>query len=210
MRQWIHGERDPRSGGARDRDEQQADRTASDDGHVGAEVHVAEVEGVDGHAQRLEHGSGDAVHGVGQRMQRLGRPAQVLAQAAVTAAVAREDDVGTEVVMALEAARAAPARHRRVDGDPPAVERPSLDDPRELVADDERVLEAGVPDPALLVPVQVRAADPHGLDAHEALPRSRRAHGLSGDAYVAGPVYARSGAGSVHHVEVDQSDRPAA
>jgi hypothetical protein len=154
-------------------------------------VDVAEVEGVDGHAQRLEHGAGHAVHRLGQRMQRLGRPAQVLAQPAVAAPVTREDDVGAEVLMALQAALAVPAVQCGVDGDAAAVERAALDHARELVADDQRVCELRVADPALVVPMQVRAADPHGLHAHQALPRAGRRPRLVGDAQVAHPVQPR-------------------
>ena len=83
MLERIHGQHDASARRARDLDEQQPDRAAPDDGDVGAEVHVAEVEGVDGHAQGLEHGAVDAVHRVRERVQRLGRPAEVPAQAAV-------------------------------------------------------------------------------------------------------------------------------
>ena len=86
---------------------------------------------------------------------------------------------------------AVPAVQRGIDRDPHAVERAALDHAGELVADHERVRELGVADAALLEPVQVRAADPDGLDPHQALLRPRRWHGLLGEAQVAGPVEAR-------------------
>jgi hypothetical protein len=102
--------------------------------------------------------------------------------------VAGEHHVRAEVLIALEAARAAPAVQRRVDRDAAPVERAALDDARELVTDDERAGEPRVADPALLVPVQVGAAQPDGLDAHQALVRARLAYGLVGHADVAGAV----------------------
>ena len=95
--------------------------------------------------------------------------------------------------MALQAALAVPAVQRGVDGDAAAVERAALDDARELVADHERVPELRVPDAGLLVPVQVRAADAHGRDAHQALTVADRGHGLPGDAHIAGAVQAGDG-----------------
>jgi hypothetical protein len=175
---------------ARDLDQQQPDRAAADHRDVGAEVHVAEVEGVDRHAQRLEHRPGRAVHRGRQQVQRLGRPAEVLAQAAVAVAVAGEDDVRAQVLVALEAARAVAAVQRGVDRDAAPVERAALDHAGELVADHERAGEPRVADPALLVPVQVGAAEADGLDVDEALVRARIAHGLVGKPDVSGAVQA--------------------
>ena len=110
VRERIDGERDPRARGARDFGDQQPDRAAADHGHVRAEPHVAEVEGVDGDAQRLEQRAGDAVHRVRERVERRGRPRQVLAQPAVGVPMTGEDDLWAQVAVALEAARAGPAR----------------------------------------------------------------------------------------------------
>ena len=200
----VDGERDPGARGPRDLRDQEADRAAADHGDVGAEAHVAEVVGVDGDAERLEDRAGDAVERVGERVQRRGRPRHVLAQAAVAVPVAGEDHLGAEVAVAFEAALADAARQRRVDGDPPPVERSPLDDPRELVAGDDRRGQPRVADPALLEPVQVRSAQAHGLHAHQALPRPGLAHGLVGDAHVARPVQSRDRAAA--HDSTSASD----
>ena len=103
--------------------------------------------------------------------------------------------------MALEAALAASAGERRIDGDAPAVERTALDDARELVADHERLREARVADAALLVPVQVGAAEPDRLDAHEALPRAGRLHRLLRNAHVTDAVHTSDRAERSHRLD---------
>src|SRR6185436_7608269 len=79
-------------------------------------------------------------------------------------------------------------RDRRVDRDTDAVERATLDDAGQLVPADERAGDLGVADAALGVPVQVRSADPHGGDPHEALSLGRHRHRIVGEAQVVRPV----------------------
>ena len=68
--------------------------------------------------------------------------------------------------MALEAERAVPARDRGLDRHEPAV----LGAPGHLVAGHDRPRRGAVAaDPALLEPVEVRAAEADRLDAHERL-----------------------------------------
>ena len=76
------------------------------------------------------------------------------------------------------AERAPSARHRRVEHDALARARPLLDDARELVAEDERLAQHRVADPALEEPVPVGAAQPDAADAHEHLTGLRLGVGL--------------------------------
>ena len=192
----VDGEGDGGAGRRADLREQQPDRPAADDRHAGGDVDVAEVDRVDGDAERLEQRARDAVERVRQRVQPVGRPAQVLAERSVPAPVPREPDLRAEVRMALAAQVAALARDRRVDGHAPAGQRPLLHDARELVPDHERRGQPRVADRALLEPVQVGAADADGLHADEALPRFRSRRRLVAQPHVAHAVEARDPHGS--------------
>ena len=142
----LDGERHPGAGGARDLRRSAARSARSRRRRRSAPSRRwPRSSGVDGDAERLEHRAGDAVEGVGERVQRRGRPRQVPLQPAVAVPVAGEDDVRAQVAVAFEAARADAARERRVDGDAPPVERPALDDARELVAGHDRPREPRVP-----------------------------------------------------------------
>ena len=183
VRQRVDGERHARAGGARDLDQQQPDRAAADHRDVVAEVHVAEVEGVDRHAQRLEHRAGRAVHRVRQRVQRLGRPAQVLAQAAVAVAVAGEDDVRAEVRWPSRQRAQTPHVQRRVDRDAAAVERPALDHAGELVAEHERAASSRAsPIPPSSYQCRSEPQRPTASTRTRLSPGPGVAHGLVGDA----------------------------
>ena len=83
MLERVDGEGDGRARGLRDLREQQTDRAAARDRHAGADADVAEVDRVDGDAERLEQRARHAVHRAGQRVQAVGRPRQVLLQPAV-------------------------------------------------------------------------------------------------------------------------------
>ena len=71
-----------------------------------------------------------------------------------------------------EIARA--ARNGGIDGNTFALASARDDDARELVPEHQRMLEPGVADAALEQPVPIRAAETHGGDAHEHLPRRGR------------------------------------
>ena len=70
------------------------------------------------------------------------------------------------------------ARDRGVEGNPLACPRPRLDHADELVAENERLRQDDVADPALVEPVQVGAAKPDGGHAHEDLVFAGRRHRL--------------------------------
>jgi hypothetical protein len=170
-----------RAGGLRDLQAEEADRAAAEDADRVARAHVAEVDGVDRDAERLEHGAVLGAEALGQGDDAVGGPGHPLAQRAVVRAVAGEADRRAEVGVALEAGQAAPAVDGRVDRGEAAVRRAA----RELVAGHERPRDPRAADAALLEPVQVGAAQPDGRDAHQRLALRRRGHGLVVQTHVA-------------------------
>jgi hypothetical protein len=106
--------------------------------------------------------------------------------------VSGETDAGTEVVMTAMAEIAPATRQCWINCDPLPMKRTAFDHAGELVAENERDGDGGISDPALAVPVQIRAAQADCLDAHEALAGSRSAHRLDGDAQVMAAVQARN------------------
>ena len=112
-------------------------------------------------------------------------------QRAVGRAVPGEAHVGAEVVLPRETERAAAARHRRVEHDALARARPLRDDAGELVAEDERLAQHRVADPALEEPVPVGAAETDAADAHEHLARLRLGVRLVVQPQLAGGVQAQ-------------------
>ena len=115
-----------------------------------------------------------AVHGLGERVQRLGRPGQV------AGAARRRSSRGRRTRRSAQRFWL-PSRQRsqwpQCSAGSTATRRPSSGPPSTTPANSwpttSGLAELRVADPALLVPVQVRPADPHRLDAHEALPRAR-------------------------------------
>ncbi len=92
--------------------------------------------------------------------------------------------------LSCETRRAARARDRRIDGDPLAGARASLDHADELVPEHERAREDGVADPRLLEPVPVGPAEADGGHAHEHLAGRRRGRRLVMQTKIAGAVEA--------------------
>ena len=62
------------------------------------------------------------------------------------------------------------------------------DDPGELMTQDKGPGEVGVTDARLLVPMQIRTAQPYGGHSNQNLSRSRNLGGLNRDTYVAAAV----------------------
>jgi hypothetical protein len=62
------------------------------------------------------------------------------------------------------------------------------DDPGELMTQDKGLGEAGVTDARLLVPMQIRAAQPHGGHSKQNLSRTRNLGRLNRDTYIATAV----------------------
>jgi hypothetical protein len=192
VRQRLDGQHRRGAGRAGQLDDEQADRSAADDRDARADLDVAQVERVDGHAERLQHGATGVADLVGQGEELAVWPDEELAQATVGGAVPGEPNGRAEVRVALEAAFADAARYRRVDGDPGSGARTRLDDPGELVAEHERPGQHGVADPSLGEPVQVRTAESDRGHADEAVPGwwiGRR--GLVDDAEISGTEQTR-------------------
>ena len=154
--------------------------------HRPADAQVPEIQRVDGHAERLQQRAVHIGHRVGQRDQQRGRPDQVLAQPAVAGRVAGERDLRAKIGMPVPAKLARLAGDVGVHRDPLAVPRPTLDDARELVPQDQRsVADPRVADPAVLEPVQVRPAQAHRRHPHQHLIRTRLGTRLLAQADVA-------------------------
>jgi hypothetical protein len=134
---------------------------------------------VHGHAERFH-----VAECLGQWVQPRGRPGEVALEASVAGGVAGEDEFPAQVRVAALAQVAAVARDGRVDRDADAVERAALDDAGHLVPADERAGDLGVADAALLVPVQVRPADPDRGDPHQALALGHLRHRILGQTQV--------------------------
>ena len=154
--------------------EEEAERPAAEDAGAGAGTDVPEVERVQRHAERLRERGLDVGERLGHRMHEALGPREERAQGAVGRAVAGEAHGRAEVLEPGRTEIARAARDGGIDGDAFALARPGDDDARELVPEHERMLEPGVADAALEQPVTVRAAETHGGDAHEHLPRRRR------------------------------------
>jgi hypothetical protein len=90
--------------------------------------------------------------------------------------VAAEADVGTKVAVASSTDEAVPARVGRLDDDAFAGSRTGHDDAAHLVAQHERLHDPCLTDAAVLIPVEVGAAQADGGDADELL--SGRGDGL--------------------------------
>ena len=135
--------------------EQQPDGPAAHDRDAGRGPQVSEVEGVDGHAERLQDG---AVRGAEQRrqgVQQLSRPRHQLAQPAVDRAVPGEIYRWAQVAVATAAGRAGAARDGRVDRHRSTGQRAVADHTGDLVTGDHRPRELHVTDASLLEPVQI-------------------------------------------------------
>ncbi len=145
---------------------------------------MAEVERVDGHPQGFQHGAVRVTHLIRQRVQQLVRPGHELPHGPVLLPVPGEPDVQAQVAVALAAGPAGPVRDSRVDGHPLTAPRAFLDHPGRFVAQHQRVIQGRVADPALVPPVQVRAADADGRDPDQALSGPGYRHRLVGQAQI--------------------------
>jgi len=81
--------------------------------------------------------------------------------------MAAELDVGTEVAVTCAAVPAHTTGVGRLHDDPLPCPGAGNDDTAHLVTEHERLYDDIVTDAAVLVPMQVRAAEPHGGDAYE-------------------------------------------
>ena len=93
--------------------------------------------------------------------------------------------------MAGPAGGAVPARIGRLYDDALIRARAGDDDAAHLVTKDERLHDSGVADAAVLVPVQVGAAEAHGGDADELLARGRHRLRFLVDTDVVGAVQSK-------------------
>ena len=148
---------------------------------------MAEVERVDGDAERLQHRPAGVADAVRQAVQEMVRPGHELTHGPVLAAVARELDAGAEIAVAVAAGPAGTARDGRVDRHPLAAPGTVLDHAGGFVAEHQRGRQGRIADLALVPPVQVRAADADRGHPDQARPRP----GLR-DRLLAQPDIARS------------------
>ena len=126
-----------------------------------------------GYPERFEDGHRGGAETVGHGVKEGGRPGHVLAQASIGGTVPGKAHIGAQVGVAFPAPRAMVAGYSRVHRHPAPVETASLHRPTELVAEDQGPVQHGVPDAALAEPVQVRPAQSHRRDPHQALARPR-------------------------------------
>ena len=191
MRQRVGGHDASGADGPQRPDEQEADGPRAVDPSAHARPDVAEVDGVEAHAERLEQRDIVALDRVGDRQQQTLRPAHERAQAAVDGSVTAEPDVRAEVAVAGPADEAVSTRVRRLHDDPLALARAGDDEAAHLVAEHERLDHLRLADAAVLVPVEVGAAQPDGGDADELLPRRGDGLGFLVDTDVAGAVQSK-------------------
>ena len=95
----------------------QADRPAAEDGNRIGEANLAQVDGMQRHAQRLKRRAGGETHAVGYLEGGVRRPDDELLQRALHAGRAAEAHRQAEVGVAFEAVFAMAARGGGVDGD---------------------------------------------------------------------------------------------
>ena len=147
-----------------------------------------EVEGVDRDAKDLEKGRLVVRDRCRQRDAPVRRPGEPRPEAAVVGRQAREAHPGAQPAAARTALLTGPTRVRGVDRDPLAVAGAALDHAGELVPEHERGREVGLPDRALVVPVEVGSAQPDGRDPDDHLAVARNGRRLGMQAHVAPPV----------------------
>ena len=109
-------------------DDEQSDRPASDDRGAHAGPDGAEVDGMEGHAERLEQAGLRVGDRGGDLVREPVRPGHPRAQAPVRRAVAREAHRRTELRAPGPTRRARAAGVRGIEGDARAPTRPALDD----------------------------------------------------------------------------------
>ena len=150
-------------------DEEQADGADAEDACAHPGLEVAQVDAVEGDAERLDQRDVIALDAVGRGQQQPLRPVHQRAQAAVDGRVPAEPDVGAEVAVAGAADLAVATGVGRLDDDALAFARTRHDDAAHLVAEHQRLVHLRVADAAVLVPVEVGAAEADGGDADELL-----------------------------------------
>ncbi len=164
------GDRDPGGAGVSRRDAgERADRAAARDQHVPAEQSARPPDRVQADRERLGHGRDAVGHGLRDHVALALQAHQLLLERALDVrkdrGAAIEGHAPAEVGAAGLAGAALPAGLARIDRDPVAGldardVAPDLDHlARDLVAEDQRLAQRKIADPALVVVVQVRAAD---------------------------------------------------
>ena len=169
-------------------DDEQADGAGPEDARAHAGPEVAQVDAVEGDAQRLQQRDVVALDRVGHRQQQTLRPVHQRAQAAVDGGVAAELHVGAEVGVAGATDVAVAAGVGRLDDDALALARAAHDDAAHLVAQHQRLDDDGLADAAVLIPMQIRATEADCGDAHELLAGGDDGLGFLVDTNVFGAV----------------------
>ena len=168
--------------------EQEAERPAAEDAGAGARTDVPEVERVQGHTEWLRERGLAVAERLGHGVHEPLGPCEERAHGTVGGAVTGEADGRAEVLEPGRTGSARAAGNGGIDGNAFALTRAGGDHARELVPEHERMLELGVADSALEQPVAVRAAEPHGGDAHEQLAGRGRGVRLVVQAQLVRPV----------------------
>jgi hypothetical protein len=113
-----------------------------------------QIDGVEGHAERLEHRPLLIGNVIGNGDEATGRPDHVASQGTVNP-VPGKSKVEAEVGAPGNALLAFQTRYGRVDGDSLPGPGPGLDDRGELMAEHQAVAEDGVADCAFAKPMRV-------------------------------------------------------
>ena len=158
MGEWVGRDHGRGTGGPQDLDQQEAERSAAEDAGAAAQRGARQIRGVERDAERLEQCRLRIGDGVRQGMEAPPGPAHGRAKRAIRGSVTGEPAGLTEVRPAGRARLTGKARDGGVGHDAQAGVGAILDDPRELVAEDEWTLEARIADRPFLVPSDVRAA----------------------------------------------------
>ena len=156
-------------------DEQQTDRSRTENGHAVTVLNLGEIGGVQGHAQWFEHRGGNVVDGFRHRETGFGRHANVLREAAIIRKQAAEMKAAAKIGMITLAEIAAVTWLRRIDCDTHTgakvfhVPTDGIDDTGKFVAENERRLENCVADARVGIRVQIATADTGNGDTNQNL-----------------------------------------
>ena len=165
-------------------DAERADRPGAGNDHALAEQFARAPRGVQANRERLGHRGFAQRHALGDRLglrlvadQHFAKRALHMREAHRAAV---EAHVEAMVLLALEAIAAMVARAARIDRDaragldPLDLRADGLDDARDFVAEDHRLAQAHRSEAAVVVIMQVRAADAAEGDAHANVARAER------------------------------------
>ncbi len=139
---------------------------------------LAQIDGMNGNTQGLEHCRLVVRQTVRDGNQALRGPCHLLSQGSILGSVPRKSKRGTKIRVPLQAERACPAWHSRIYGHPRTASRTLQDHPRRLVPENERTTDLGVSDSSLIEPVQIRSTDSNARDPDDLLARSCHGIGL--------------------------------